>query len=95
MGSAFLRRCWCAPYSIETAEIVLQADLRRRFGIVAGLSTTHNTLRRIGLRRRNLKVAEQDRPDVAAKGRRWRGWQRFMGLPRFVLLFRRDAPPPA
>jgi transposase len=28
----------------------LQAELQRRFGIVAGLTTLHNTLRRIGLR---------------------------------------------
>ena len=28
----------------------LQAELHRRFGIVAGLSTIHNALRRIGLR---------------------------------------------
>ena len=28
----------------------LQAELERRFGVVAGLSTIHNALRRIGLR---------------------------------------------
>jgi hypothetical protein len=25
-----------------------------------------------------MRAAEQDRPDPAAKRRRWRGWQRFM-----------------
>jgi transposase len=33
-----------------------------------------------------LRAAEQDRPDVAAKRRRWRGWQRFMDPARFVFL---------
>jgi transposase len=33
-----------------------------------------------------LKAAEQDRPDVAHKRRRWRGWQRFMDASRFVFL---------
>jgi putative transposase len=28
----------------------LQTELQRRFGVVAGLTTLHNTLRRIGLR---------------------------------------------
>jgi transposase len=33
-----------------------------------------------------LRAAEQDRPDVAAKRRRWRVWQRFMDPTRFVFL---------
>jgi transposase len=33
-----------------------------------------------------LRAAEQDRPDVAAKRRRWRSWQRFMDPARFVFL---------
>jgi transposase len=33
-----------------------------------------------------LRAAEQDRPDVAAKRRRWRSWQRFMDASRFVFL---------
>jgi transposase len=33
-----------------------------------------------------LRAAEQDRPDVAAKRRRWRVWQRFMDPARFVFL---------
>ena len=33
-----------------------------------------------------MRAAEQDRPDVAAKRRRWRVWQRFMDPARFVFL---------
>ena len=33
-----------------------------------------------------MRAAEQDRPDVAAKRRRWRSWQRFMDASRFVFL---------
>jgi transposase len=33
-----------------------------------------------------LRAAEQDRPDVAAKRRRWRVWQRFMDPARWVFL---------
>ena len=33
-----------------------------------------------------MRAAEQDRPDVAAKRRRWRGWQRFMDPARFVFI---------
>jgi transposase len=54
------RRPLLAPYEADLEGLVeaipditlaeLQAELQRRFGIVAGLSTIHNTLRRIGLR---------------------------------------------
>jgi putative transposase len=54
------RRPLLAPYEVDLERLVeaapditlaeLQAALQRRFGIVAGLSTIHNTLRRIGLR---------------------------------------------
>jgi transposase len=43
-----LRRLVAATPDLTLAE--LQAELERRCGIVAGLSTIHNTLRRIGLR---------------------------------------------
>jgi transposase len=33
-----------------------------------------------------LRAAEQDRPDVASKRRRWRVWQRFMDPEHFVFL---------
>jgi len=33
-----------------------------------------------------LRAAEQDRPDVARKRRRWRGWQAFTDPARFVFL---------
>jgi transposase len=33
-----------------------------------------------------LRAAEQDRPDIAGKRRRWRVWQRFMDPARFVFL---------
>ena len=33
-----------------------------------------------------MRAAEQDRPDVAGKRRRWRAWQRFMDPSRFVFL---------
>jgi transposase len=45
---ADLERLVEATPDITLAE--LQAELQRRFGIFAGLSTIHNTLRRIGLR---------------------------------------------
>jgi transposase len=54
------RRPLLAPYEADLERLVeaipditlaeLQAELQRRFGIIAGLSTIHNTLRRIGLR---------------------------------------------
>jgi transposase len=54
------RRPLLAPYESELRRLVattpnitlaeLQAALQRRCGIIAGLSTIHNTLRRIGLR---------------------------------------------
>ena len=33
-----------------------------------------------------MRAAEQDRPDVAHKRRRWQVWQRFMDAARFVFL---------
>jgi transposase len=33
-----------------------------------------------------VRASEQDRPDVAARRRRWRVWQRFMDASRFVFL---------
>jgi transposase len=54
------RRPLLAPYEADLERLVeaapditlaeLQTELQRRFGIVAGLSTIHNALRRIGLR---------------------------------------------
>jgi transposase len=54
------RRPLLAPYEADLERLVeaipdstlaeLQAELQRRFGIIAGLSTIHNTLRRLGLR---------------------------------------------
>jgi transposase len=45
---AELRRLVAATPDITLAE--LQAELERRLGLAAGLSTIHNTLRRLGLR---------------------------------------------
>ncbi|MGH6900333.1 MAG: helix-turn-helix domain-containing protein, partial [Geminicoccaceae bacterium] len=65
----------------------MQTARQRRCGLRAGLSTIHNTLRRIGLRhKKSLRAAEQDRPDGAGERRRWRVWQRFMDPARFVVL---------
>jgi transposase len=54
------RRPRLAPYEADLKTLVeaspditlaeLQGELQRRFGVVAGLTTLHNTLRRIGLR---------------------------------------------
>jgi transposase len=54
------RRPLLAPYETELRGLIeatpditlaeLQAEIWRRFGIVAGLTTIHNTLRRLGLR---------------------------------------------
>ena len=48
-----LRRLVAATPDLTLAE--LQAELARRCGIVAGLSTIHNTLRRIGLRHKQSR----------------------------------------
>ena len=63
------RRPLHEPHEAELAALVagtpdvtlvgLQAELKRRFGIVAALSTLHATLRRIGLRHK--KFLESDR----------------------------------
>jgi transposase len=45
---ANLRRLVATSPDITLAE--LQTELQRRFGLVAGLSTIHTTLRRLGLR---------------------------------------------
>ena len=36
--------------------------------------------------KKSLRAAEQDRPDVVARRRRWRGWQGYMDPARFVFL---------
>jgi transposase len=41
---------------------------------------------RSAAKKKSLRAAEQERPDVAAKRRQWRGWQRFMDPARFVFL---------
>jgi transposase len=50
---ADLKRLLEATPDITLAE--LQAALQRRFGFVAGLSTIHNALRRIGLRHKKSR----------------------------------------
>jgi transposase len=50
---ADLRRLVEVTPDITLAE--LQAELHRRFGVIAGLSTIHNTLRRIGLRHKKSR----------------------------------------
>jgi transposase len=59
------RRPLLTPYETELRGLVeatpditlaeLRAALERRFGIVAGLTTIHNTLRRIGLRHKKSR----------------------------------------
>jgi transposase len=62
---------------ITLAEI--QAELRRERGIAVCLATIHVSLRRLGLRhKRSLRAAEQDRPDMVRRRRRWRVWQRYI-----------------
>jgi transposase len=56
------RRPLLAPYEAALGRLIavtpditlaeLQTELERRFGLLAGLSTIHKTLRRIGLRRK-------------------------------------------
>jgi transposase len=63
------RRPLLEPYETDLRKLVeaapdvtlaeLQAELERRFGIVAGLTTIHNALRRLGLRHK--KIAESRR----------------------------------
>ena len=52
---------------------------------VSRRSTTRSAGSASGIKK-SLRAAEQDRPDVAVKRRRWRGWQRFMDPARFVFL---------
>jgi hypothetical protein len=42
-------------------------------------------------RKKSLRAAEQDRPEVARNRRRWRVWQRCMDPERFVILDERSA----
>jgi transposase-like protein len=49
-------------------------------------STTHFAGSACGIKKGSLRAAEQDRPVVAAKRRRWRSWQRFMDPACFVFL---------
>jgi transposase len=59
------RRPLLAPYETDLRGLIeaspditlaeLQAELERRFGIVAGLTTIHNTLRRLGLRHKKSR----------------------------------------
>jgi hypothetical protein len=56
-------------------------------GVSAALSTIHRTLQRLGLRqKKSLRAAEQDRPDVLRRRRRWRIWQRHMDAGHFLFL---------
>jgi putative transposase len=50
---ADLKRLVEATPDITLAE--LQAELERRFGVLAGLTTIHNTLRRLGLRHKKSR----------------------------------------
>jgi hypothetical protein len=52
------------------------------------LATIHVRLRRLGLRykKKSVRAADQDRPDVARRRQRWRTWQRYMDAARFVFL---------
>ncbi len=78
---ADLRQLVEATPDLTLAE--LQTELQRRCGVRAGLSTIHNALRRIGLRlkKKSLRAAEQDRPDVAGKHRLWRTWREGVTFP--------------
>ena len=67
--------------------VEIKAALAER-GIDCGpISTIWSTLRRLGLsKKKSLRAAEQDRPDVARDRRRWRVLQRYMDPERFVFL---------
>jgi transposase len=75
-----------AKSGITLAEI--QTELRTRGIEVQALSTIHLMLKRMDLthKKKTLRAAEQDRPDVAQERRRFRVWQRFMDASRFVFL---------
>ena len=59
------RRPLLAPYEGELRGLIvatpditlaeLQTELKRRFGVVAGLTTLHNSLRRLGLRHKKSR----------------------------------------
>jgi transposase len=62
--AAIAGRCWRRTRAIcarlvearpDTTLAELQAELERRLGVVAALSTIHNALRRIGLRLRKSR----------------------------------------
>jgi hypothetical protein len=63
---------WRALAHPDRTPAELPIELKRRLGIVAGISTS-------------LRAAEQDRPDGAAKRQRWRV-HRVMAPTRFVFL---------
>jgi len=56
----------------DTMLVEIQVEVKRRFNVTAGLSILHRMLLRLGLKlkKKSLRAAEQDRPDVATKRRR-------------------------
>jgi len=66
----------------------MREALQARGIIVKALSTIADMLHRLGLshKKKSLRAAEQDRPDVARHRRRWRIWQRYMDAASFVFL---------
>ena len=66
----------------------IKAALAARDIIVKALSTIADMLHRLGLshKKKSLRAAEQDRPDVARHRSRWRVWQRYMDAERFVFI---------
>ena len=66
----------------------MREALQARGIIVKALSTIADMLHRLGLshKKKSLRAAEQDRPDVARHRQRWRVWQRYMDADRFVFI---------
>ena len=82
----FLRELTARRKGITLAEI--RAALIERGVAPVSLMTIWTALRRLDLskKKKSLRVAEQDRPDVAEDRRHWRVWQRYMDPERFVFL---------
>ena len=91
------RRPVLEPHEADLRELVeatpdltlaeLQTTLQR--AAASGPGSRRSTTRCAGSacgKKKSLRAAEQDRPDVAGERRLWRGWQRFMDPARLVFL---------
>ncbi|TPG37704.1 IS630 family transposase [Roseomonas nepalensis] len=82
---AFLQELTASRKGITLAEIRV-ALIERGVAPVSLMTIWSMLKRRPVTQKKQLRAAEQDRPDVAAHRRHWRVWQRYMDPERFVFL---------